>query len=462
MSVLLVINPNIINGKLLTGGFSAGFVGEARASAYSILIALVALIVIWLVSKIKVVKTKTIVTYSIFGISVIGFIFSAVSLLSHDGYLRGLYLSTTKDARPVVWEMSEKVIVQHPYFGWGGDNFERVFEINYDSRVLQDEYGKEAWFDRAHNIFIDQIVENGFVGFILYILLYITIILSLIYVTLKSVEKRDRIFASVLIVYFSLHLVELQTAFDTTISYPMLAIMVVFSVILFDRTRTSITKIENEFEVRSWCKYSVAAIVFLFFAWSFIAGLIPFVSAQIANGSVRTAGSSEGRILEYDKLFSSPVDKHSLIWKTSTDLQKAIGQNPSIIEDPKKVGMLKKEFVIFENEYWDYIMENPKHFRARLNLADMLIYQRLLGVDKLAEAQSVLDEAIKMVPQAPQSYWMKAVAYVYMKKFDLAREYAKKAFDVNPKIKQSQEVIDYVDKSIKSFPEIDLYFFKQI
>ena len=462
MPILLVINPNIINGKLLIAGVSGGLVGEARASAYSIVIALAALIVIWLVSKIKMVKTKTIVTYSIFSISVLGFVLCAISLLSHDGYLRGLYLSTTKDARPVVWEMSERVIAQHPYFGWGGDNFERVFETNYDNRVLQDEYGKEAWFDRAHNIFIDQLVDNGFVGLVAYALLYVVIILSLVYVTLKSAERKDRIFASVLIVYFSLHLVELQTAFDTAISYPMLAMMVVFSVILFDRTRVNMTKKENEIDMGSWYKYPVSVLILLFFAWSFVQGLVPFVRAQIANGSVRTSGSSDGRILEYGKLFNSPVDKHSFLWKTSTDFQKAIGQNPKIVEDPKKAEMLKKELVIFENEYRTYSAQYPKHFRARLNLADMLIYQRLFGVNKLDEAQEVLDEAISMVPQAPQPYWMKAVAYVYMKKFDLAREYAKKAFDLNPKIKQSQDVIDYVERSIKSFPAIDLYFFKQI
>ena len=49
-----------------------------------------------------------------------------------------------------------------------------------------------------------------------------------------------------------------------------------------------------------------------------------------------------------------------------------------------------------------------------------------------------------------------------MKKFDLAREYAKKGIELNPKIKQSQLISDYVEKSIKDFPNIDLYFFKQI
>ena len=117
---------------------------------------------------------------------------------------------------------------------------------------------------------------------------------------------------------------------------------------------------------------------------------------------------------------------------------------------------------IFENGFRDYIKDNPNNFRAHLNLADILIYQMLFEVDKLAEAQEVLDTAIELVPQSPQPYWMKTVAYVYMQKFALAREYAKKGLELNPKIVQSQEIVKYVEDSIKTFPEIDLFFFRQI
>ena len=83
-------------------------------------------------------------------------------------------------------------------------------------------------------------------------------------------------------------------------------------------------------------------------------------------------------------------------------------------------------------------------------------------MNKLEEAQTVLDTAITLMPQSPQPYWMKAVAYIYMRKFPLAREYAKKALELNPKITQSEAVAKYVEDSIKTFPEIDLFFFKQI
>jgi tetratricopeptide (TPR) repeat protein len=182
----------------------------------------------------------------------------------------------------------------------------------------------------------------------------------------------------------------------------------------------------------------------------------------MANGAIRTVGSADGRILLYPALFGSPIDQQAFLWRTATDFERGIAKDPKVLEDPQKVEGLKKEIVIFENGYREYIKNNPTNFRAHLNLADVLIYQMLFQVNKLEEAQTVLDEAIILVPQSPQSYWMKAVAYIYMKKFALAREYAKKGLELNPQIKPSQAVVKYVEDSIRTFTEIDLLFFRQI
>ena len=70
-------------------------------------------------------------------------------------------------------------------------------------------------------------------------------IAALIYTTLSAKETRDRVFASILIVYFTLHIAELQTAFDTSISYPLLAFMFVSAAVLYwdqeDHSQTVLT-----------------------------------------------------------------------------------------------------------------------------------------------------------------------------------------------------------------------------
>ncbi|MES3031554.1 MAG: O-antigen ligase family protein [Patescibacteria group bacterium] len=453
LPIIIIANPYILGSH---------FLGEARSSSLAVFLSVVGLLALWGISKIKDPKKKTVTSYSVFGLIILGIALSTFSLFSDDGYLRKAYLSQATQARPLVWDMSEKVIGQKPYFGWGIDNFERVFENNYDNRLLQDEYGGEPWFDRAHNVFIDQTVDNGFVGLSFYLLIYITIALCLIHVTLKSLNKNDRTLASIILVYLPLHILELQTAFDTSISYVMIALLIALSAVLYDRTREQITKKDNEWNLPVAAKYIVSGLILIFFFWSLFWGLVPFVRTQLANGYIRTVGSAEMRMPVYERLFATPVDKHAFLWRTVTDFQRGISQNPKVLLDKPLTENLKKEILLFEEEYKDYVAKNPEHFRAKLNLADTLIYERLFGINHLQEAQDILDSAIAQVPQAPQPYWMKAVGYVYMKKFDLAREYAQKGLALNPDIKGSQDIVKYVDTSIKNFPEIDLYFFRQI
>ncbi len=460
LPVLLVINSDIISSKVWFGNFT-DIAGEARATSYVIVLSIICLFFIWLISKIKDIKKRSKIVYSIFGLGVVALAWFAISLFSNDGIVRDFYLSRSTKARPLLWQVSESIIKDKPVLGWGADNFERLFEINYDNRFLEDAYGREPWFDRAHNIFIDQAVDNGILGLLIYVSAYLVIILCLIYSSLHSSEKRDRILSAFLIVYFSLHLLELQTAFETSISYQILIFMVASAAVLFHRNYAEIKLKNPEYPINKLIKYFIAIVFIVFSVWSLVWSWYPFVRAQVANGTIRTIGDGDKRLPHYEKLFGSPIDKHAFLWRTSTDIQRGIGNDPKVLENPAVVEKIKKEIALVEKEYVQYINAHPRHFRAHLNLADVLIYQRLLGVDKLNDAQMVLDRAIKLSPNSPQPYWMKAVAYVYMGQFDQAREFAKKALELNPKILESQQVVNYVEQSIKNFPDIDLYFFRQ-
>ena len=86
----------------------------------------------------------------------------------------------------------------------------------------------------------------------------------------------------------------------------------------------------------------------------------------------------------------------------------------------------------------------------------------LFGVNMLKEADVVLDKAIKISPDHPQSYWMKAVISLYRKDFEKAEMYVEMAKKINPEVVETKRLESYIKESIKTFPEIDLYFFNQI
>lgn len=113
---------------------------------------------------------------------------SAISLRDSDfvkqnrflnRYLNISFAETQTQARAYIWPMAIKGFQEKPILGWGQENFVYVFNKYYDSRM----WAHEQWFDRAHNIFLDWLVNGGIIGFLSYLALYL---IPLIYILFKS------------------------------------------------------------------------------------------------------------------------------------------------------------------------------------------------------------------------------------------------------------------------------------
>lgn len=453
---LIVLNPFLLNlTRLYTGVTSV--LGAAKASSIALFAALGILFVIWLISLIKNNRTKKQVGIGFFVVSlgVLGYV--TYSLLTPGTAVRKIYEQESTLARPLMWEISEKSISQKPITGWGIDNFPTAFQQNFDIRFLTERYGNEPWFDRAHNIILDQGVDTGYLGIVFYIVIYLVIFLLLLRVLLTTKDRHDGVLASVLITYFFVHFLELQTAFDTTISYPMLALMLALTIYVVHKTNG-----EKTLSVSEPLKYIAGTFCIVYFGWSLFFGILPFWKVQSVNGQIRTVGSAEKRIPLYEELFSTKVDRAGILWRTSTDFQKGIAESPVILENPEKVTLLVEELGVITKGYEEYVANNRGTFRPHLNLADMYIYHMLFGVDRLADADAVLDTAIAISDKYPQPYWMKAVIALYRRDFAGARAYVQKAEAMNAEVVETLRLEKYIEDSIKTFPEIDLYFFNQI
>ncbi len=69
--------------------------------------------------------------------------------------------------RYFIWPMAIKGVAEKPLLGWGPESFNYVFNTHYDSRA----YDHEAWFDRAHNLFLEWFVAGGIIGGTLFLAL---------------------------------------------------------------------------------------------------------------------------------------------------------------------------------------------------------------------------------------------------------------------------------------------------
>lgn len=70
--------------------------------------------------------------------------------------------------RFTIWHMAFEGVAARPITGWGQEGFNYVFNTYYDPSL----YGQEQWFDRAHDAFIDWLVQGGVPAFVLYLAIW--------------------------------------------------------------------------------------------------------------------------------------------------------------------------------------------------------------------------------------------------------------------------------------------------
>lgn len=103
----------------------------------------------------------------------------------------------TTRSRLILWSFTWEGVKERPVFGWGQENFPKVFGRHYDPRMAD----QEEWFDRSHNVFLDWLIVGGFSGLSLYIALWFLSLLYLWYS--KNFSKLEKIiFTSLLAGYF--------------------------------------------------------------------------------------------------------------------------------------------------------------------------------------------------------------------------------------------------------------------
>lgn len=87
-------------------------------------------------------------------------------------------ISVTVDTfrhRLLAWGMALEGWKQRPLLGWGPENYNQVFDRNFDPKFFEPSQGFGAWFDRAHSIYFDYLVETGILGLLSYLGIFVVL-----------------------------------------------------------------------------------------------------------------------------------------------------------------------------------------------------------------------------------------------------------------------------------------------
>jgi O-antigen ligase/Flp pilus assembly protein TadD len=156
-----------------------------------------------------------------------------------------------------IWPMAIKGAFSSPktaIIGWGQENFNYIFNANYSPHM----WGQEQWFDRAHNVFLDWLVDGGLIGLALYLSLYL---LSLWYIWKSSLGAAEKSILTGLLAGYAVHN---MFVFDNLASYFLFFLVLAFVFSLRESKGFAwLEKLDKNDEVANYVILPFAAILFV-------------------------------------------------------------------------------------------------------------------------------------------------------------------------------------------------------
>ena len=74
--------------------------------------------------------------------------------------------------RIYIWKTALNGFKERPILGWGPENFTQVFDKYYNIKHYDVMKGFGAWYDRAHSIYFDYLIQAGILGLLSYLAIF--------------------------------------------------------------------------------------------------------------------------------------------------------------------------------------------------------------------------------------------------------------------------------------------------
>jgi O-antigen ligase len=349
-------------------------------------------------------------------------------------------------ARMLIWGFSWQAFLEKPWFGWGPENFELAFSLHFDPRLFMPEYGGEVWFDRAHNIVVDNLVALGAIGSIL----YLAIFAAIFWVLWRSYFSKKINFAAAAIPSVALvaYFIQNLTVFDMVSSLMMFFMIISWTASLErEEAEPAGDNIENRYVQNS--KYPfIVAIILILFLFSFFNFIVkPMKNGYFAVQAVKTEDQNDRVGLYWQTLDISPIGRYQEAeffadWFSNFSLSSNADTMPA--ED------MKKEFVIVADIMKKSIKESPLDFRLYLKLGQLYNSWSRVDLSQADNAQNILEEAMKLDSDNQQTYWSLAQTKLIQGKPDEAVVLGDLAIKLEPRVKNSHFVAMRIAKMINN------------
>lgn len=442
--VTVFFNPDLFNFGLLSGyiPFKEAFkhpqlfLGVARASSLVLWGGLVVSGIIGLFHRIKNKKTTIILSLSSLVLIVIVYIGVFSSLMSFGSKLNRTY-TEFDPIRPIVWNAAVEGFKDRPVLGYGNDNFFYVYQKGLDAQMINLE--DPPWFDRSHNIVLEEVIGHGILGMVMLLVLFVLVI----HQCLKLYAK-DRKFYFLLIPFiFLFHFIQTQTFFQIDSTLLLMFILLAFLVSHSDNKHFKI-KISQEWKYAG--QIITGAVVITIFVFSVV---MPVTENRLLYKIGRSQARRE-RVAMVEKLVHLKTDPFETVRQLTLTFSESTSRQAVEIERAGFSKNVAEEYLLYLDIYEHYYPKYQDHYRYLAEYANFINSAFIFGIDELEKGNELAQQAIAISDKYPYPYWILAINSYYQGNNDEALAYAKQALEIDPEIEVSQSLYGGLDAQIRS------------
>jgi len=315
-------------------------------------------------------------------------------------------------ARGYIWPMALEGFKERPILGWGQENFNYIFNQNYNPNM----WNQEQWFDRAHNVYLDWLTASGVLGLIAYLALYVLFLMAVWKSPLSISQK------SILTGLIAAYAVHNVFVFDNIASYIVFFVLLAF---------VNSFKEGRPFKLfgTSPARHEVVEYVVLPSAIVILGLVFYFVNVRPMMANTRLIGALQAcsTISASPDSFIRALDIHSSVANQEIREQLYACTN-GVINNDQFPGPTKQAFFTLANkEIQAQIEDAPEDARTY-----MLAGSLMNALGQYEKAGEFITKALELSPEKQSIALQQITVLANTNKLPEAEEVARKTYEAAP------------------------------
>lgn len=388
------------------------------------------------------------------------------------------------EARLLAWKVAWEGFKERPLLGWGPEGYRYAFARQYDSRL----YGREQWFDRAHNNYLDWLVQAGVFGLLAYLALWVGLVRAVFRTPAFAAPKKVA-----LVGLLTGYAVFNNFAFDTLTSSLLFFALLAYAdsptspqpplkggVVAHSSLEGGVPTLWSGRRMFFTFLICVVALITFYFSIAKPAYAAYLIHEGLRNNSpnldtrlafftraitLRTFATPEAReflaqfATDVEPVLVREVSREKVASLAGEELARQMSASPMDPRYPMRLGALLNVYGMYAKAV--PYLEQALALSPRKQPTLYELGTSFLNLGKMDEAVAVFKRAAELLPDAEdvESKKLYAVSLVYARRFTEAEAYIQRIFGtpifVDTRIADAYARVGRLDKSVPLYTELE-------